>query len=189
MRALRHYGISVKQTGGMADQVAAAEQQLSRIIVGGGDESARFTEIFKTAPVWLLQFTRMTLDACLLKFELPNIKQELRWGSVGYKEARQWPSLPYGTMTSGDSIPQNDERRVWISIACIATMPVINSVEDLLREDDEDSNVAEDPLVSDLMFLLDVDQKPENEWSGYERRRVRAIVERLSRFTGRRIVG
>jgi hypothetical protein len=184
MRALRHYGISVKQTEWMADQVAAAEQQLFRVIVGGGDESARFTEIFKTAPVWLLQFTRMTLDACLLKFKLPNIIKELRWGSIGYEEAREWPLLPCGTMTAGDSISHLDTRRVWIAIACVVTMPAIDSVDDLLREDDEDPYVAEDPLLRDMMFALGLDQKPENEWSAYEKRRMRVLAKRISRLTG-----
>ena len=55
-RALQHYGIDVN-----TDQTAAA-QRLLPIIKGDGDESARFTEIFRTTPVWLLQFTGMAMD-------------------------------------------------------------------------------------------------------------------------------
>src|ERR1700724_4918325 len=36
--------------------------------IGHAPEAARFTEIFRTAPVWLLQFTMIRLDAWLLKF-------------------------------------------------------------------------------------------------------------------------
>src|SRR5271165_2222887 len=52
-RALQHYGIDVN-----TDQIAAA-QRLLPIIKGDGKESARFTERFRTTPVWLLQFTGM----------------------------------------------------------------------------------------------------------------------------------
>src|SRR5256885_9741602 len=88
-RALRHHGIDNK------DQIAAA-QQLFPIIVGGRNQSARFTEIFRTSPVWLLQFTGMALDARLLKFDLPDVSDTLRWGSAGYEDARRWPLLPVG---------------------------------------------------------------------------------------------
>src|SRR4029450_4368530 len=80
-RALQHYGIDTK------DQVAAA-LQLFPIIKKDERVSARFTKIFRTAPVWLLQLTGMALDARLLKFDLPDISDTLRWGSAGLEDAR-----------------------------------------------------------------------------------------------------
>jgi hypothetical protein len=87
-RALQHYGID----GGMDDQVRAA-QRLLPIIIGDEESSARFTEIFRTAPVWLLQFTGIAMDAGFLEFHLPNITKNLRWGSDGFEDARRWPLL------------------------------------------------------------------------------------------------
>jgi hypothetical protein len=55
-RALHHYGIGVNNPAGMDDQVRAA-QRLLPVIIGDEESSAKFTEIFMTAPVWLLQFT------------------------------------------------------------------------------------------------------------------------------------
>ena len=90
-RALQHYGVDNK------DQVAAS-QLLRPKIIGDGEESTRFTEIFRTAPAWLLHFTAMAMDARLLKFDLPsNISDTFKWGSAGYEDAR-WPLLPVGTM-------------------------------------------------------------------------------------------
>src|ERR1700737_3341794 len=54
-RALRHYGITVKEPGRMEDQVEAARRLIP--IIAGYDakkQSARFTEIFRAAPGWLL---------------------------------------------------------------------------------------------------------------------------------------
>jgi hypothetical protein len=45
-------------------------------------ESARFTEIFRDAPVWLLQFTHIRLDAGVLEFDLPDRR---------CLAAREWP--------------------------------------------------------------------------------------------------
>jgi hypothetical protein len=73
-RALQHYGINVNVLVGMDDQVRAA-QRLLPIIIGSEHSSARFSEIFSTAPVWLLQFTGISLDARLLKFHVPDISQ------------------------------------------------------------------------------------------------------------------
>jgi hypothetical protein len=114
-RALQHYGVDNK------DQVAAS--QLLRLkIIEDGEESTRFTEIFMTAPAWLLRFTAVAMDARLLKFDLPsNISDTFKWGSAGYEDARRWPLLPVGTITAGDPIPASDPRRVWIILACQIT--------------------------------------------------------------------
>jgi hypothetical protein len=72
-------------------------------------ESARFTEIFGTAPGWLLEFTRVSLDAQVLEFDLPKIRAEPVWGVEGLKDAKRWPLLPLGTMAAGGPIPKTAE--------------------------------------------------------------------------------
>ncbi len=38
-----------------------------------------------------------------------------------------------------------------------------------------------DPLLENISFALDLDRKPEEEWSPYEKRRMRKLSERISR--------
>ena len=174
-RALQHYGVGSK------DQVAAS-QLLRPKIIGDGEESTRFTEIFRTAPAWLLHFTAMAMDARLLKFDLPsNISDTLKWGSAGYEDARRWPLLPMGTITAGDPIPASDPRRLWIILACEITEPIPN-VDDFNQKDEEVRSRCErdDPLIRDMFLALDLDGKPESKWSAYERRRMR----KLSKWMG-----
>jgi hypothetical protein len=172
-RALQHYGIDNN------DQVAAA-QRLFPIINGEGKESTRFSKVFRTAPVWLLQFTGMALDARLLKFDLPDISDTLRWGSAGLEDALRWPLLPVGTIRAGDPIPDLDPRRVWIILFCTITAP-FPSFEDLSRKGEEVHRDS-DRLVRDLFLALDLDGKPESKWSTYEKRRMRKLSERISRL-------
>ena len=67
-------------------------------------ELARFTEIFRTAPVWLLQFTHIDFDAPIFEFDLPDMSAELIWGMEGVKDLKRWPLLPLGTMAAGDTV-------------------------------------------------------------------------------------
>ena len=183
-RAWRHYGINVNAPGRMDDQVRAA-RRLFPIIIGGEEESARFTKIFTTAPVWLLQFTGIAIDATLLKFHVPDISKRSRWGSAGYEDARRWPLLPSGMMTAGDPIPDNDPRRWWLDLICItmAGDPIKAFEEGLSREKEENySRRDKDPVVEYICLALDLDGKPEEEWSGYEKRRMRKLSERISRL-------
>ena len=79
-------------------------------------ESARFTEIFRTAPGWLLEFCYIELDARLLEFNLPNLSAEHVWGVEGLKDLERWPLLPLGTMAAGkeaDSDLSPGERRFY----------------------------------------------------------------------------
>jgi hypothetical protein len=154
-RALQHYGINVNVLVGMGDQVRAA-QQLLPIIIGSEDSSARFSEIFSTAPVWLLQFTGISLDARLLKFHVPDISQKLTWGSAGYKDALRWPLLPSGVMTAGDPIPHNDPRQLLLILFCIMTAgDPMQAFENRLSLEKEEtrSHRAVDPLVDDFFSL------------------------------------
>jgi hypothetical protein len=77
--------------------------------VAHAPESARFTEIFRNAPGWLLRFTRMELDAFGLKFKLPKISDEPVWGVDGVKDSKRWPLLPLGTMGAGGPLPKAPE--------------------------------------------------------------------------------
>ena len=44
-------------------ELLIAYQQLYPAIMKDANETERFTEIFRTAPMWLLEFTSMTLGA------------------------------------------------------------------------------------------------------------------------------
>ena len=182
-RALHHYGIDVNNPGGMDDQVRAA-QRLLPVIIGDEESSAKFTEIFTTAPVWLLQFTGVAWDARFCEFHLPNITKKLPWGSGGYEEALRWPLLPSGTMTAGDPIPAIDPRQVWLALRCIITTPIPDFLDKLSQEEDILSYCGNDPfyndpLYEDIVFALRLDRKPEEEWSRYEKRRLRKLSERI----------
>jgi hypothetical protein len=187
-RALQHYGIDVNVLGGMGDQVRAAQRLLPKII-GGEDSSARFTQIFSTAPVWLLQFTGISMDSRLLKFHVPDISQRLRWGSAGFEDARRWPLLPSGVMTAGNPITDNDPRQLWLIPFCIMTVgdPIQAFENRLSLEKEETRYRAIDPLIDDIFFALNLDGKPEEEWSGYEKRRIRRLAERFSHFQEDRV--
>jgi hypothetical protein len=113
-------------------------------------ESARFTEIFRTAPVWLLQFTNIRLDAWLLKFDLPDISAEPVWGTEGVKDSKRWPRLPSGTMAAGD--------------------PVRTTPEEF----------GSDLSPEEQRFYQEMRERPEEEWSRRERRGMRELMERLS---------
>lgn len=182
-RALQHYGINVNVMGGIKDQVRAAERLLP-IIIGAEESSTRFTEIFRTAPVWLLQFTGTSMDARMSEFQLPDISQRIRWGSAGFKDARRWPLLPTGVMTAGDPIPDNDPRQMWLSLCCIMTVgdpfQGFENKEKLHWEKEEIRYCANDPLLQAIFyFVLNLEGKPEEEWSSYEKRRMRKLISRI----------
>jgi len=182
-RALRCYGIDVNAPGGMEDKARA--ERLFHVIIRGEEEATRFTEIFAKAPVWLLQFTLTAIDATLLKFQLPTISKRLRWGSAGYEDARRWPLLPLGMMRAGESIPDNDPRRSWLDLFCIVVPgDPIKAFEDRDSQERRENRSPHDndPLVDGLCFFLDLNGKPEEEWSGYEKRRVRKPFEQISRL-------
>jgi len=121
-RALQHYGIPASLQDVMTaranrshveqavDQMEAADQ-LAPVILGGAQVSARFAEIFRTAPSWLLNFTRTTVDADILKFKLPEKLGRSKWGSKGYEDSRAWPLPSLGRITDGDPISGDDLER------------------------------------------------------------------------------
>ena len=172
-RALRQYGI------GDNDQHKAA-QELYPTIIGDREESSRFTEIFRRAPVWLLQFTGMALDARFLKFELPNISKKLRWGSSGFDDSRRWPLLPLGTISAGDPIPDLDPRWFFI-IVCSMMMEPFPSLEDLSRQHEKEPSCGGKHELELLEFAVQSEIKADSEWSDYEKRRVRKLCDWIVR--------
>jgi hypothetical protein len=129
VRTLRHYGITIKNEYGREyeyerghvheykferdyeRELQEANRQLYPAIMQGGNETEKFTAIFRTAPVWLLEFTRMKFDAHFLKFDLPKMSDKQVWGEEGLKDFLRWPLLPLGMMTDGDPVPERSRRR------------------------------------------------------------------------------
>lgn len=123
-RALQHYRIpallqdaiaarsngSEKSVASFVDQIEAVEV-IAPAIIGEGEESTKLTEIFRNAPSWLLNFTRTTEDAEILKFKLPDKLSKSKWGSRGYEDSRAWPLLPVGRITDGDPISDASVQR------------------------------------------------------------------------------
>jgi hypothetical protein len=186
-RALQNYGIGIH-----IGQEATFAQLFNTIIMGGDMQAmnyiqtakVRFPEIFKTAPIWFLQFTAMAIDCRALKFQLPDLKETLTWGSAGYEDARRWPLLPLGTMTAGEPIPKWDARRLWIIMNCQITVPMPD-VEELISQRQEerarmkrDRSDTDKTLIDGLAFL---DLMSEKELSRYQKRRIRKLHERLSK--------
>jgi hypothetical protein len=139
-------------------------------------------EIFKSAPVCLLHFTRMTLDAWFLKFHLPEMTATPEWGDLGFKDSERWPLLPLGVMTAGEPIPRDDRRQ--LVVALLSVGPPSGSIPDFFdRPSEEAQNLS--PVIEDLCFAISLEQKPKQEWSAYERRRMRKFIRRVSRDDGR----
>jgi hypothetical protein len=172
-RALRQYGIHDN------DQHEAARNLFSAI-KGDQEQSSRFTEIFRRAPIWLLQFTGMALDARFLKFELPNIKNKLRWGSSGFEDSLRWPLLPLGTISAGDPIPDFDLRWLVISLRCMMTEP-FPSLEELSRQHEKERSSQGRHELELLEFAAQSEMKRDSEWSDCEKRRVRKLCDRIVR--------
>ena len=196
-RALQHYGIPPLQQHGInldeaaraRDQVAAA-QRLFPIIVGGAEESAKFTEIFRTAPVWLLTFTATLWDAALLRFKLPqklrfNLPQESwrpKWGAAGYEESQRWPLLPLGTITDGNPVPDKDARRWPFTLRMTKQTDRSADPEENLSQEDEKGPSPEAERSADLELAIDVAKHPEKEreLSRYQNLRLRDLFEYLA---------
>jgi hypothetical protein len=87
--------------------------------------------------------------------------------------------LPSGTATAGDPIPDIDPRQLWLTYFCIDTTFIPNFADELSRAEDENLyHRASHPLLEETFFILDLDRKPEEEWSPHEKRRARKFSER-----------
>lgn len=85
----------------------SAAEKLVEMIIREGEEDL-ISKTLKHAPVWLLKFTLVPLDARYLKLELPDLSAAPAWGSLGLRDARRWPLLPLGIMTAGHPVPNNE---------------------------------------------------------------------------------
>jgi hypothetical protein len=90
----------------------AADKMVSEITGGPEAEATRFSEIFKTAPAWLLKFSFIRLDAKILKFDTPNLAAAPEFGELGLRDALRWPLLPLGTVAEGNPIAQQRDHSV-----------------------------------------------------------------------------
>jgi hypothetical protein len=122
VRALRHYRITdeygrefeyenwLERGNGYLDiyhhLFFSAYQQWYAAILNGANETEKFTEIFSAAPVWLLEFTQMEVDAYLLQFNLSEMRDKLVWGQKGLEDSKRWPFLPLGMMSDGDPVAE-----------------------------------------------------------------------------------
>jgi len=179
-RALQHYDVDVSSDpGSLKGQVEAAQRLISKI-VGYDRKTSRLTEIFKTAPGWLLRFTAMQFDAAILDFRLPHKSESIKWGTAGYEESQQWPLLPSGTMADGDPVPDK-QARLW---------PIPLNVTEQAKPPPDDGNEIEADssadayldLLEDSKLALDLAENPqmENDLSRYRRLRLLRLFERFS---------
>jgi hypothetical protein len=175
-RALQHYGISDGNVETSINSQVGAAQELVPIILGNTKASAKFTEIFRAAPVWLLTFTYTFIDADLLSFDLPNKLWRYKWGRDGYEESLRWPLLPSDTIMAGDPVP-DEEARLWP-----LPLKATQDFEDRRSQKQEDSPSPETGPIEDLKLLLDLAENPEKEreLSRYEKLRLRHLLEDLS---------
>ena len=176
-RTLRHFRIEVKNLDLLEGQAEAA-RQLEPKSLNDEVESVQFAKIFSNAPAWFLQFTTIALDALCLKFELPeHMMTPQKWRSHGFEDARRWPRLPSSTMTAGDPIPPRDERQLVIAL-CSVPPPILQ-----LNSDSNSRPSRPVPrLLRDIAFALDLDDKPEEQWTRYERRRMRQLEQKIARL-------
>jgi hypothetical protein len=70
--------------------------------ISGANEAEKFECVLSKAPVWLLRFTRARRTAALLGIACPELSAAPAWGREGWKDARNWPMLPKGTLQAGD---------------------------------------------------------------------------------------
>jgi hypothetical protein len=196
-RALQHYRIETRpldfyirylDKAPIKRQVEAAEELapiIFPITLKKAEESARFTEIFKTAPVWLLNFTFMSFDAFLLNFGLPDQAWRpapgTKWGRTGYYESRQWPLIPSGTMTDGDPVPYEHAQQWPLPLDAIEEVDTTEDFQDNSSQEDEGNHSPQADLLADLILVRDVAENPERELSRYEKVRLRHALFSLQR--------
>ena len=94
----------------------------------------------------------------MLNFELPDLSDSVEMGRDGFKEAELWPLLPTRIMTAGEPVNRPLFKRSKAQKGGLA----------LVSDDD-------------LIFVLEMRKKPEDEWSLTQRRRYSQLVERISK--------
>jgi hypothetical protein len=172
--ALRAYAANTDETWRIKCQIAAAQSLFAKII-GAAGETAKFTELFRTAPAWLLNFTSMWIDACFLEFDLPC---ECKITRVGDEQLRAWPLLPTGTMADGDPIPRGEKPMFPFPLDMNRKVaPVPGDTPDRFQKEYEFNSSPDGERMWDLGLVLDVAENPEKarELSRYQKLRLRKL--------------
>ena len=182
-RALQHYGVQPLPQDEIyfddrsrLNKQNVAAQKLVFEILGGAKESERFTEIFRTAPDWLLHFTQTHLDSGFLQLgPLAKIPFTPKWGSTGYEESLGWPLVPLGTMMGGDPVSDEDARRWPHPLRSTnKETETIPDCENIVSGKHEGNDYVDD-TISDMSLAMQVGDNPERELSRYERVRLRRL--------------
>ena len=126
----------------------AADKMVAKITEDPEAEAARFSEIFKAAPAWLLKFSSIRLDAKILKFDLPNLAAAPEFGARALRDALRWPLLPLGTVADGDPIAQQHS---------VSTDDRVFLLEMLAKPEAQWTQ-----LEWDRILALDLNQQPED---------------------------
>jgi hypothetical protein len=127
-RTLLHHDIRIPDA--CENEVQFASPKLYSAIIKDAAEKDTFTEIFRTAPTWLLQFTWVRLDAYVLGFDLPSLSNKRARGRARLEDGHLLPQLPLGRMTDGPQCSPNsddDEERCSELLTFIALEPYIDS--------------------------------------------------------------
>jgi hypothetical protein len=89
-------------------------------------------------------------------------------------------------LTAGDPIPDRDPRQLYLAYLDVLATRIPIDREMLLLSRSELEILADDgyrdPLLDDIKFALDLDAKPVEEWSRYERRRMRKLSEWIEKL-------
>jgi hypothetical protein len=183
-RALQHYGVQALgqheiylTDRSRLDKQTRSAQELVAEILGGAEDSKRLTEIFRTAPDWLLHFTQTHFSRAFLRFDLRPISFISKWGSAGYEESLGWPLLPSGTMMDGDPLSDEDARRWPLPLRNNKQTHTIPDCEDNVSVKHEGNDSAHFDRICDMSLAMEVAENPEKEkeLSRYQRLRLRRL--------------
>jgi hypothetical protein len=158
LRALERYEIHVSDPTSNNSPANVGAQLLAKLLKFGSEESDTFSEIFRDAPAWLLTFTCVRIDAKLLNFKLPDSSGSVEMGRDGFNEAELWPLLPTGIMTAGEPLDRS-----------------------LFKKPKKRKSGVDCLKTDDIIFLLEIRKKPEDEWSLTEQRRHSQLIARISK--------
>ena len=86
------------------EDLVKATEQIKPLIMKGEPEAERFTEIFRTAPIRILKVTRISVDAKLLGFDIPDLSAAPEGGYIGLDDLFRWPLLPLEVMTESSPV-------------------------------------------------------------------------------------
>jgi hypothetical protein len=98
----------------------------------------------------------------------------IRWGSEGFQDAKRWPQLPSGTVRAGYPIRKSDDR--YLPIALWSIGMACSQID----ADPDNEPPPQPGLFQEMAFALQMEKKPEREWTAYEKRRMRQFDARIA---------